>query len=65
MAAGPSEYPVQFTVDYPAEVRNRVTVFSRWNLNLLRFENRVVAYLLVLRDDYPSTDAYPPFRLEP
>jgi hypothetical protein len=27
-----------------------------WNLNLIRFENRVVAYVLLLRDDYPSTD---------
>jgi hypothetical protein len=27
-----------------------------WNLQLLRFENRVVAYLALLRDDYPSTD---------
>ncbi len=27
-----------------------------WNLNLVRFENRVFAYLLLLRDEYPSTD---------
>lgn len=27
-----------------------------WNLQLLRFENRVVSYLLLLRDEYPSTD---------
>ena len=27
-----------------------------WNHMLLRFENRVVAYLLLLRDEYPSTD---------
>jgi Domain of unknown function (DUF4389) len=27
-----------------------------WNLMLLRFENRVAAYLLLLRDEYPSTD---------
>jgi len=27
-----------------------------WNLNLVRFENRVVAYLFLLRDEYPSTD---------
>ncbi len=27
-----------------------------WNLELLRFSNRVVAYLLLLRDEYPSTD---------
>ncbi|WP_131786119.1 DUF4389 domain-containing protein [Protofrankia symbiont of Coriaria ruscifolia] len=105
------EHPVVFTVDYPADPRNRVTVFFRiftvlpiavvfmtvsgaypswggaggagaaggllflgpllmilfrqkyprwwfdWNLNLLRFENRVAAYLFLLRDDYPATDA--------
>ena len=27
-----------------------------WNLNLIRFENRVAAYLFLLRDEYPSTD---------
>ncbi len=27
-----------------------------WNVALLRFENRVVAFLLLLRDEYPSTD---------
>jgi hypothetical protein len=27
-----------------------------WNLQLLRFENRVSAYLLLLSDQYPSTD---------
>ncbi|HEY7134028.1 MAG TPA: DUF4389 domain-containing protein [Acidimicrobiia bacterium] len=27
-----------------------------WNLALLRFSNRVFAYLLLLRDEYPSTD---------
>ena len=27
-----------------------------WNLELLRLENRVAAYLLLLRDEYPSTD---------
>jgi hypothetical protein len=27
-----------------------------WNLNLIRFENRIAAYLLLLRDEYPSTD---------
>jgi small-conductance mechanosensitive channel len=27
-----------------------------WNLELLRFENRVVAYLALLDDRYPSTD---------
>lgn len=27
-----------------------------WNLELLRFSNRVSAYFLLLRDEYPSTD---------
>jgi hypothetical protein len=27
-----------------------------WNLALMRFTNRVGAYILLLRDDYPSTD---------
>jgi Domain of unknown function (DUF4389) len=27
-----------------------------WNLGLLRFTNRVAAYLLLLRDEYPATD---------
>ncbi len=27
-----------------------------WNVNLARFTNRVMAYLLLLRDEYPSTD---------
>jgi hypothetical protein len=27
-----------------------------WNLALWRFENRVAAYVLLLRDEYPSTD---------
>jgi len=27
-----------------------------WNLNLIRFENRVAAYLFLLRDEYPSAD---------
>ncbi|MCI0438001.1 MAG: DUF4389 domain-containing protein [Chloroflexi bacterium] len=27
-----------------------------WNLQLLRFGNRVTAYLFLLRDEYPSTD---------
>ncbi len=28
-----------------------------WNLELSRFSNRVAAYLLLLRDEYPATDA--------
>jgi hypothetical protein len=44
-----------------------------WNLQLLRFQNRVTAYLLLLRDEYPATDddqavhvdvPYPDARLE-
>ena len=27
-----------------------------WNLALLKFQNRVTAYLFLLRDEYPSTD---------
>lgn len=27
-----------------------------WNVNLLKFENRIAAYLFLLRDEYPSTD---------
>ena len=27
-----------------------------WNVNLTRFVNRVAAYVLLLRDEYPSTD---------
>jgi hypothetical protein len=27
-----------------------------WNINFVRFENRVIAYLALLRDEYPSTD---------
>src|ERR1700736_1263725 len=27
-----------------------------WNLNLLRFSNRVIAYMALLDDSYPSTD---------
>jgi hypothetical protein len=35
-----------------------------WNLELLRFENRVVAYLALLDDRYPSTDEQQAVRLE-
>jgi hypothetical protein len=27
-----------------------------WNLQLLRFQNRISAYMLLLRDEYPTTD---------
>ena len=115
MAQAESDYPVQFSVDYPDRDLNRLTTFFRiftvipivivlvavsggssyswaardetfafgagaggilffgplllivfrqkyprwwfdWNLNLARFENRVFSYLLLLRDEYPSTD---------
>jgi len=35
-----------------------------WNLNLARFENRVFAYLFLLRDEYPSTDEEQAVRLD-
>src|SRR5512132_1363182 len=35
-----------------------------WNLELLRFENRVVAYLALLDDRYPSTDERQAVQLE-
>jgi hypothetical protein len=35
-----------------------------WNLELLRFENRVGAYLALLDDRYPSTDEHQYVRLE-
>jgi hypothetical protein len=123
MAQAESDYPVQFSVDYPDRDLNRLTTFFRiftiipiaivlfavsggssyswaardetyafsagaggilffgplllivfrqkyprwwfdWNLNLARFENRVVSYLLLLRDEYPSTDEEQAVRLE-
>jgi hypothetical protein len=42
--------------------------YPRWwfdfNLAYLRFDNRVVAYLLLLRDEYPSTDEEQAVHLE-
>lgn len=35
-----------------------------WNLELLRFSNRVNAYLALLRDEYPSTDEQQAVRLD-
>jgi hypothetical protein len=108
----PSDYPVQFSVDYPERDLNRMTSafrlivaipililigalssagwegsdssdglliaggtllffptllmivfrqkYPRWwfdfNLHVSRFANRVVAYLALMRDEYPSTD---------
>ena len=35
-----------------------------WNLEFLRFSNRIGAYLLLLRDEYPSTDEEQAVHLE-
>jgi hypothetical protein len=35
-----------------------------WNLELLRFSNRVSAYVALLRDEYPSTDERQAVRLD-
>ena len=35
-----------------------------WNLALWKFENRVAAYMLLLRDEYPATDEEQAVRLE-
>jgi hypothetical protein len=35
-----------------------------WNLELLRFSNRISAYLALLRDEYPSTDEQQAVRLD-
>jgi hypothetical protein len=123
MAQAESDYPVQFSVDYPDRDLNRLTTFFRiftvipiaivlfavaggssyswaardetyafsagaggilflaplllivlrqkyprwwfdWNLNFARFENRVFSYLLLLRDEYPSTDEEQAVQLE-
>jgi hypothetical protein len=113
MATATLPYPVQFSVDYPDRLLNRLTTFFRiiviipiaivlgavaggsynyemngatygvfgtggllflapllmilfrqkypgwwfdWNLNLLRFSNRVGVFLTLLRDEYPSTE---------
>jgi Domain of unknown function (DUF4389) len=123
MAQAESDYPVQFSVDYPDRDLNRLTTFFRiftvipiaivlfavsggasfswaardetyvfgagaggilflaplllivfrqkyprwwfdWNLNIARFENRVFSYLLLLRDEYPSTDEEQAVQLE-
>jgi Domain of unknown function (DUF4389) len=111
--SGPSDYPVQFAVDYPDRKLNRLTTFFRiftvipifilasmlsggnsfnfggseaayagggaglltfplvlmilfrkkyprwwfdWNLELMRFSNRVGVYVALMDDEYPSTD---------
>ncbi len=35
-----------------------------WNVELLKFQNRVTAYLFLLRDEYPSTDEEQAVHLE-
>ena len=35
-----------------------------WNLGVMRFENRVMAFLLLMRDEYPSTDEEQSVHLE-
>lgn len=35
-----------------------------WNVEILRFENRVTAYVFLLRDEYPSTDEEQSVRVE-
>jgi hypothetical protein len=35
-----------------------------FNLNVVRFANRVFAYVLILRDEYPSTDSQQAVRVE-
>lgn len=35
-----------------------------WNLQLLKFQNRVFAYLFLMRDEYPSTDQEQAVHLE-
>jgi hypothetical protein len=123
MAQAESDYPVQFSVDYPDRNLNRLTTLFRiftlipiaivlfavsggssfswaardetyafgagaggtlffaplllivfrqkyprwwfdWDLNFARFENRVFSYLLLLRDEYPSTDEEQAVQLE-
>ncbi|PKB82208.1 MAG: hypothetical protein BZY88_04920 [SAR202 cluster bacterium Io17-Chloro-G9] len=102
MAQSEPPYPVQFSVDYPDQPRDRFTCFFRllfvipigivisvvseamvipplllilfrqkyprwwfdWNVALLRFESRVSAYFLLLRDEYPSTDEEQSVHLE-
>jgi len=117
---GATQYPVQFSVDYPDRDLNRLTTGFRlfmaipiaivlatlggegaswgaeqwrwgtttggllfiaplllilfrqkyprwwfdWNLELLRFENRIGAYLALLDDNYPSTDEHQAVRFE-
>jgi hypothetical protein len=45
----PTVLMLLFRIKYPAW-------WFEFNLNLVRFGNRVFAYLFLLRDEYPSTD---------
>ena len=102
MAGSPSDYPVQFSVDYPQQPLNRLTTLFRWililpvlllgllvstyttvplvfmllfrrkyprwwfdwNLELWRFNARIQAYALALRDEYPATDDHQAVHLD-
>ena len=113
MAQADTQFPLQFSVDYPDRPLNRLSSFFRliavipigivlclvaggagnttcglamglflpplvmilfrrkyprwwfdWNLAVLRFSNRVAAYMLLLRDEYPSTDEEQAVHLE-
>ena len=103
MAQAATDYPIQFSVDYPERPLDRFTTLLRpifllpiavilsmlsggniffatmlmilfrrkyprwwfdWLVQLVRFENRVFAYLLLLRDEYPSTDEEQSVHLE-
>jgi hypothetical protein len=71
-----SDYPVRLTVQYPDRPLNRITTlfrlfvakYPRWwfdfNLELQRFGNRVLAYLALMDDRYPSTDEQQSVHLE-
>ena len=103
MAQAVTDYPVQYSVDYPDQPLNRLTTLFRpifllpiavvlaainggnlffatmlmilfrrkyprwwfdWAVQLVRFTNRVESYLLLLRDEYPSTDEEQSVHLE-
>ena len=54
---GPTLLMILFRQKYPRWWFN-------WNLELTRFTFRVYAYLLLMRDEYPSTDEHQAVRLE-
>ena len=49
---------------HPALRRKYPRWWFDWNRELYRFGNRVAAYLLLLRDEYPSTDEEQAVHLE-